>query len=111
MRICYDDNGLSWRHVAEDYAAQSGEVLFDHEATSEELTAAFSGYTTAKSNVSLKEQIATLEALQTPRLLRQAQLSSAETFSTTDVNFAGMTAAQALTQIETKIAALRAQLK
>lgn len=49
MPFCYSDNGLSMRAVASDYLAAEGEVLFNHSATMDELTAAFAGYTVAKA--------------------------------------------------------------
>ncbi|MDE2099133.1 MAG: hypothetical protein KGL39_17900 [Patescibacteria group bacterium] len=111
MKYCYSNNGLSWRTVEDDYAAQPGEALFSSIATDAQLTAAFSGYGTASSNASIYQQINALEALQTLRMIREAHLGSSNTFPSTDPNFPGMTSTAAITSIQTKINTLRGQLK
>jgi len=41
---CYSNNGFSSRAVASSYSPQAGEVIFADVPTSQQLTAAFSGY-------------------------------------------------------------------
>jgi hypothetical protein len=55
---CYSNNGQSMRAVANNHAAADGEVLFAHEATAEELAAAFPGYAAAQKEL----KIAALDA-------------------------------------------------
>jgi hypothetical protein len=47
MGYAYLNNGLSFRAWDDAATIASGEVYFDHEPTTAELTAAFSGYATA----------------------------------------------------------------
>lgn len=44
MYRAYSNNGRTFRDVEPDWALDTGEILFDHEPTSEELLAAFPGY-------------------------------------------------------------------
>jgi len=46
------NNGLSVQNVPDDYQAQSGDVLFDHNPTSADLGAAFEGYAAAAATQS-----------------------------------------------------------
>lgn len=41
MLKAYSNNGASWRYVHDDWALAPGEIAFDHEATDDELNAAF----------------------------------------------------------------------
>ena len=61
MKYCYQNNGTGWHSVDDDYTAQTGEVLFDHEPTATELSAAFSGYAAAVKSQKLTELNAWLE--------------------------------------------------
>ena len=65
---------------------------------------------TAVQRPTILDQIAALEALQTPRMVREAQAGSTSTFPSTEPNFPSMTSAQALAALEAKIAALRLRL-
>lgn len=56
-----------------------------------------------------RQQIMMLEAMQTSRMVREAQTQSANVFPS-GTAFAGLTSAQALASIESQIAALRATL-
>jgi hypothetical protein len=60
--FCYSNNGLSMRSVDPDYVAQSGEVLFEGYATSDQLGTAFPGYAADKA---LADQFPAAQALLT----------------------------------------------
>lgn len=75
-KICYSNNGLSYRWVPEDYIIQDGEVLFDDIPTADQISAAFSGYVVAAQKISVMSQILTLENLETPRRISEAILGS-----------------------------------
>ncbi len=47
VTYAYSNNGLSFRMVAPSYLAESGEVVFSGVPTSDQLAAAFTGYTAA----------------------------------------------------------------
>ena len=91
MNYAVSNNGMSLRSVDADYQAQTGEVLFDHVPTPEELTAAFTGYAAHAANETIKAQIFALEATQTPRRVREG--------------------GQWMIDLNNQIEALRAQLK
>ncbi len=57
----------------------------------------------------IDQQIAALEALQTPRLMREAATAATNVFPAGN-SYAGLTSAQALAQIQTQIAALRSKM-
>lgn len=71
-KVCYSNNGLSMRHVPEDYKPEKGEAIFDACATADELKATFSNYASGAENEEIMRQIQALEAQQTPRRMREA---------------------------------------
>lgn len=73
-KYCYSNNGMSMRMVPHDYAVVSGEILFDSQPTSQQLTAAFTGYANAKRKSDIVDEITQLENSQTPRRMREAAL-------------------------------------
>lgn len=70
------NNGLSLRAVDPNYQVQSGETLFSAIPTTQQLTNAFTGYAAAAANFALQNQIAALEATQTPSRMRAAILGT-----------------------------------
>lgn len=72
MKFCYFNNGLSMTSVGDDYAPQSGEVLFTVYPTSQQLSESFPEYSSLAANESIKLQILALEATQTLRRIREA---------------------------------------
>jgi hypothetical protein len=66
---CYSNNGMSMRAINDDYVAQNGEILFDHEAADAELAAVFSGYSEAQKEL----RIVTLDAEYEPQFAELAQ--------------------------------------
>lgn len=102
--ICYNNNGFSFRAVNNDYAVQSGEILFSDYATEAQLKAAFSGYADAQSeqlkvqnNAAILSQITSLE---------QKQLRPLREYAIGDT-----TALPRIQAIDSEIAVLRVQLK
>ncbi len=93
--ICYSNNGMGMRYVPADYSAAVDEAVFEAEATPEQLAAAFPNYKTKAAQEEIAAQIADLEAMQTPRRIREAVAG-------TDNGW--------LTALNNKIAALRAKL-
>ena len=73
---CYFNNGFSYRSVGTDYVPAEGEVIFSEfeEVTEAMLAEAFSQYVSLKERGHLLQEIATLEAQQTPRRIREAAL-------------------------------------
>ena len=49
MKYAYDNNGLSWRCVADDYVATSEEVLFENPPSDEQISLSFPAYTALKA--------------------------------------------------------------
>jgi hypothetical protein len=99
---CYSNNGQSMRAVTDNHVVADGEVLFAHEATEEELIAAFPGRTAALAAdeaetviADTKEQIIILEVASL-RTIREILLGKAETTK--------------LQEFDDQIAALRAKL-
>lgn len=73
---CYFNNGFSYRSVGSDYVPEADEVVFSEfeEVTEAMLAEAFSQYMALKQRDGLLQEIATLEAQQTPRRIREAAL-------------------------------------
>lgn len=61
--FCYSNDGASFRAVPSDYAAGAGEVLFENYATSDQLSAAFSGYAAPLSGSQKVLQASAIAAL------------------------------------------------
>lgn len=113
--ICFFNNGLSFKSVDSTYTAQTGEVIFNvqdaSQVTTAQLTAAFSGYTSAvaaqtkaSANALIQAKIDALETTghRAMRSILIAQLAST-TPSTADV--------AKIQSIDSQITALRATLQ
>lgn len=94
-KVCYSNNGLSMRHVAPDYEAQDGDLLFDELLDETALGNAFAGYARAAGDAQIKTHIMQLEATITNRRICEAILG-------TDGGW--------LENVRTEIATLRAEL-
>lgn len=92
---CVFNNGLGLKSVDDNYVIVTGDVIFDHVPTSDELIEAFPGYATIIANNEIKNQIFALEASITPRRRNEA--------------YAGIDSGW-LTNVITEIANLRSQL-
>jgi hypothetical protein len=57
--LVYSNNGFSMRAVEDNYSPASGEVVFQAEATDEQLETAFPGYTAQKQAAGLQAQLST----------------------------------------------------
>lgn len=74
-KICYSNDGLSMRYVADSYTPEAGEKLFDDVPTEAQLKKAFSKHSKASSNAEIRKQIYALESQQSsPRRMREAVL-------------------------------------
>ena len=73
---CYFNNGFSYRSVGSDYVPGADEVVFsEFEEVSETMLAeVFPQYMALKQREGCLQEIATLEAQQTPRRIREAAL-------------------------------------
>lgn len=74
---CYFNNGFSYRSVGADYVPDADEAVFSEfdEVTEAMLAEAFPQYVTIKRREETLQEIALLEAQQTPRRIREASLN------------------------------------
>lgn len=61
--LCYYNNGLSYHTEKSNYAVQAGEVLFTTTPTTDQLAAAFNGYTAAALSQAQNTKISKIDAL------------------------------------------------
>lgn len=76
MPFVYSNHGVTMRSIVEtDYQPLPGEIVSLDFMSDAELEAAFPEYPKHRSRRDIVEEIAKLEALQTPRRLREAALN------------------------------------
>lgn len=111
-KVCYFNNGQSFRYVPADYMANTapaiGEVIFDDEADDDQLAAAFPSFAVKKANTLILAEMQALEDSVTERMKQEATAGSANTFS--NGIYEGKTAAQAIVIIRNGIDSLRRTL-
>lgn len=107
-KVCYFNNGESFRFVAAEYSANTGEVIFDDLANTDQLATAFASFTAKNNNASILAQMQSLENSVTERMKQEATAGSTNTF--VDGIYAGKTALEAIVIIRNGIDSLRETL-
>lgn len=73
--ICYNNNGLAWRGVKDDYQAKDGEYVCSNLLTPEELLAQFPSHMNEKRKYDILVEISSLEKEVTQRRIRESLLT------------------------------------